>query len=150
MAVHRDHGGDDGGPMWPHLSSDGGVSCLGGWSRSRSSYMLDESNGGAVVVACSAGEGTMATLLLLCSTLERHAGERERENESESEREGECRAMCAPFWSGRAGRCQHTAATRHARPAPIGHDGTRQRSFSGLVNPTKTQTLSPQIFQSVQ
>ena len=79
--------------------------------------MLDESNGGAVVVACSAGEGTMATLLLLCSTLERHAGERERENESESEREGEWRAVCSPFWLGRAGRHWRMAATRRARRA---------------------------------
>ena len=94
-AVHCDHGGDDSRAMWPHLSSDGGASCSGRWRRSRLSYVLDESNGGAVVVACLADEGTTATLLLLCSALEQRVGH--GESESESEHEGEWRAMCSPF-----------------------------------------------------
>ena len=83
--VHHDHGSDGGGAMWPHLSSDGGASCWGRWSQSWQSYVRDESNGGAAVVVCLASEGTIAMLLLLCSTLERRTSERDRERERERE-----------------------------------------------------------------
>ena len=68
-----------------------------------------------MVVACLAGEGTMAMLLLLCSALERRVSE--RDSESEREREGEWRAVCSPFWRGRVGQRRCMAATRRARPA---------------------------------
>ena len=81
--MHRDHGGDGGGAMWPHLSSNGGASCLGRWSSSQWSYMQVGFGDGVVVVMRLAGDDAAAAALrfaLLWSRASQMERARERMN----------------------------------------------------------------------